>query len=179
MRSMRRAECGVCQLHHASVIEHEPRVAVVAARIVEPLHGPIVARGVVVVEHHAFARCSERRLEHPGVPALLPTGTPGTTSGVTLRGRGRRRSLPRLVRRRRRDRCRAGSSTKRSMVEASIALARNLKMTTVAEGVQERADWDLLAELGCDVAQGYFIVHPMNEEGLDAWSELWTQRVEA
>jgi EAL domain-containing protein (putative c-di-GMP-specific phosphodiesterase class I) len=65
------------------------------------------------------------------------------------------------------------------MVEASIALARNLKMTTVAEGVQERADWDLLAELGCDVAQGYFIAHPMNEEGLDAWSELWTQRVEA
>ena len=73
----------------------------------------------------------------------------------------------------------SGSSTKRSMVEASIALARNLKMTAVAEGVQERADWDLLAELGCDVAQGYFIAHPMSEEGLDAWSEVRTRRTEA
>ena len=70
------------------------------------------------------------------------------------------------------------SPTKRSVVEASLALARNLSMTAVAEGVEERADWDLLGELGCDVVQGYFIAHPMTREGLDAWSGTWAGRNE-
>jgi EAL domain-containing protein (putative c-di-GMP-specific phosphodiesterase class I) len=65
------------------------------------------------------------------------------------------------------------SPTKRSVVEASLALARNLSMTAVAEGVEDRADWDLLGELGCDVVQGYFVARPMAKDGLDAWTELW------
>jgi EAL domain-containing protein (putative c-di-GMP-specific phosphodiesterase class I) len=65
------------------------------------------------------------------------------------------------------------SSTKRSVVEASLALARNLKMTSLAEGVQQRPDWDLLDELGCDVMQGFFIARPRSEEGLEAWSAQW------
>ena len=47
------------------------------------------------------------------------------------------------------------SATQRSVVEASLALARSLKMTAVAEGVENRADWDLLGKLGCDVMQGF------------------------
>ena len=68
------------------------------------------------------------------------------------------------------------SSTQRSVVEASLALARSLKMTSVAEGVQNRPDWDLLNELGCDVMQGYFIARPMSEEGLEAWAMQWMLR---
>ncbi len=68
------------------------------------------------------------------------------------------------------------STTQRSVVEASLALARSLKMTSVAEGVQNRPDWDLLNELGCDVMQGYFIARPMSEEGLEAWAMQWTMR---
>ena len=49
-------------------------------------------------------------------------------------------------------------------------------MTSVAEGVQQRSDWDLLDELGCDVMQGFFIARPMTEEGLDAWTAQWTLR---
>jgi EAL domain-containing protein (putative c-di-GMP-specific phosphodiesterase class I) len=70
----------------------------------------------------------------------------------------------------------ATSSTKRSVVEASLTLARNLKMTSVAEGVQQRADWDLLDELGCDMMQGFFIARPMSEEGLGAWAAQWALR---
>jgi EAL domain-containing protein (putative c-di-GMP-specific phosphodiesterase class I) len=66
------------------------------------------------------------------------------------------------------------SSTKRSVVEASLTLARNLKMTSVAVGVQQRPDWDLLDELGCDEMQGIFIARPMSEEGLEAWAAQWT-----
>ena len=68
------------------------------------------------------------------------------------------------------------STTQRSVVEASLALARSLKMTSVAEGVQHRPDWDLLMQLGCDVMQGYFIARPMSEEGLEAWAMQWEMR---
>jgi EAL domain-containing protein (putative c-di-GMP-specific phosphodiesterase class I) len=68
------------------------------------------------------------------------------------------------------------STTQRSVVEASLALARSLKMVSVAEGVQDRPDWDLLGQLGCDVVQGYFIARPMSEEGLKAWTTQWTLR---
>jgi EAL domain-containing protein (putative c-di-GMP-specific phosphodiesterase class I)/ActR/RegA family two-component response regulator len=68
----------------------------------------------------------------------------------------------------------ASSSSKRSVVEASLTLARNLKMTSVAEGVQQRPDWDLLAQLGCDLMQGFLIARPMSEEGLEAWTAQWS-----
>ena len=68
------------------------------------------------------------------------------------------------------------SRVKRSVVEASLALAHSLKMTSVAEGVEHRNDWDLLLSLGCDVMQGYFIARPMSEEGLEAWAAQWMLR---
>jgi EAL domain-containing protein (putative c-di-GMP-specific phosphodiesterase class I)/FixJ family two-component response regulator len=65
------------------------------------------------------------------------------------------------------------SSSKRSVVEASIALARNLQMTSVAEGIQRRPEWDLLQSLGCEEMQGFFTARPMTEDGLSAWSAQW------
>jgi len=67
----------------------------------------------------------------------------------------------------------AESGSKRSVVEASVALARNLQLTSIAEGVQRRAEWDLLQELGCEQMQGYFTARPMTEEGLQAWVAQW------
>lgn len=67
----------------------------------------------------------------------------------------------------------SSSGTKRSVVEASVALARNLQMTSVAEGIQQRPDWDLLQSLGCEEMQGYFTARPMTEEGLQAWTAQW------
>lgn len=49
------------------------------------------------------------------------------------------------------------------IVEASLALAHGLKLKAVAEGIETQADWDALAAMGCDVAQGYFIARPMDE----------------
>ncbi len=67
------------------------------------------------------------------------------------------------------------SNSLRSVVEASLALARSLRMTAVAEGIQLRPDWDLLAGLGCEVMQGFFIARPMTEEGLSAWAAHWSR----
>ncbi len=48
-----------------------------------------------------------------------------------------------------------------SITRAIIAMAHSLQMTTVAEGVEDQVQFDFLAELGCDVMQGYHIARPM------------------
>lgn len=47
------------------------------------------------------------------------------------------------------------------ILSSSLQLAKDLNILAVAEGVETRAQWDLLTELGCDLAQGYFIAKPM------------------
>ena len=63
----------------------------------------------------------------------------------------------------------AASDTDSSIVEATVALARNLGLTTVAEGVETAETWDQLVRLGCDVAQGYFISRPLPAAELEVW----------
>ncbi len=46
------------------------------------------------------------------------------------------------------------------LVGATIELGHALRLRVVAEGVEDKATLDLLAELGCDLAQGYFIGTP-------------------
>ena len=65
------------------------------------------------------------------------------------------------------------SPAKRAVVEAGLAIARNLKLSTVALGVVQRPDWELLATLGCDVAQGSFIARAMPEMGFGIWLPQW------
>lgn len=52
----------------------------------------------------------------------------------------------------------------RIIVESSIEIARKLKYKSVAEGVETKEDWNLLKNLGCDIAQGYYIAKPMNSK---------------
>jgi PAS domain S-box-containing protein/diguanylate cyclase (GGDEF)-like protein len=50
-----------------------------------------------------------------------------------------------------------------------IDLAHDLNQTATAEGVEDQATSDLLAELGCDTAQGYHLSRPLPAAGLVAW----------
>ncbi len=56
-----------------------------------------------------------------------------------------------------------------AIVKMSVVLGRELGMTVVAEGIEDQDTWDLLADLGCDVAQGYFIARPMPGGELYEW----------
>nr|MDP2192080.1 EAL domain-containing response regulator [Rhodoferax sp.] len=67
--------------------------------------------------------------------------------------------------------------TLRAMYDASLGLARQLGMEVVAEGVEDRNDWNLLLRTGCDLAQGYFIARPMPAADLPGWMEAWQERV--
>ncbi|MBW3601225.1 MAG: EAL domain-containing protein [Actinobacteria bacterium] len=55
------------------------------------------------------------------------------------------------------------------ILQSTIDLARNLGLSVCAEGVESVAVWDRLAELGCDVAQGFFIARPMPAEDFARW----------
>lgn len=67
--------------------------------------------------------------------------------------------------------------TLRAMYDASLSLARQLGMEVVAEGVEDRDDWDLLRRTGCDLAQGAFVSRPMLAENLPGWIESWRERI--
>jgi EAL domain-containing protein (putative c-di-GMP-specific phosphodiesterase class I) len=69
-------------------------------------------------------------------------------------------------------------ATQRAIFTASLEMAHQLDMTAVAEGVEDRADWDFVRAAGCDIAQGFFIGRPMPAEALPEWSRLWYKRCE-
>ncbi|MBI5860981.1 MAG: EAL domain-containing response regulator [Rhodocyclales bacterium] len=58
----------------------------------------------------------------------------------------------------------AANPSSRAIVESSIEMARRLELKSVAEGVETQAEWDVLQATGCDMAQGYFIAKPMQED---------------
>ena len=47
------------------------------------------------------------------------------------------------------------------MVRSTINLAHELGLQVVAEGIEDEATLDMLRQLGCDYAQGYFISKPI------------------
>ncbi|HJR44629.1 MAG TPA: EAL domain-containing protein [Actinomycetota bacterium] len=47
------------------------------------------------------------------------------------------------------------------IVRSTIDLGRNLGLEVVAEGVETKEHWDKLTELGCNMAQGYFLSRPI------------------
>lgn len=51
-----------------------------------------------------------------------------------------------------------------ALTSAIIAMAHSLGMTVVAEGVEREGQFDLLRERGCDLAQGYWLGHPVSAE---------------
>lgn len=61
----------------------------------------------------------------------------------------------------------------RVIIEASLDMAKKLGLKSVAEGVEGRYEWDLLASLGCDMAQGYFIAKPMAVDQFREWALEW------
>ena len=54
-----------------------------------------------------------------------------------------------------------GDERGQKVVTEAIKLAKSLEMRTVAEGVEEKAQVDFLAEQGCDMIQGYYYAKPM------------------
>jgi EAL domain-containing protein (putative c-di-GMP-specific phosphodiesterase class I)/CheY-like chemotaxis protein len=64
----------------------------------------------------------------------------------------------------------AHDESSRVILGSSLDMARKLNIVSVAEGVETRAAWDVLVELGCEQAQGYLIAKPMDAAAFEDWA---------
>ena len=67
------------------------------------------------------------------------------------------------------DMCESDSSA--VIVRSIVQLAHNLGLEVVAEGVEDCGTMQMLAELGCDMAQGYYVSRPLPAERVLPWLE--------
>jgi EAL domain-containing protein (putative c-di-GMP-specific phosphodiesterase class I) len=58
-----------------------------------------------------------------------------------------------------------------ALVGTMVALAKRLKLTSVAEGVETSEQLAHLVEMGCDAAQGYFFSPPLGAAQLSPFLE--------
>jgi EAL domain-containing protein (putative c-di-GMP-specific phosphodiesterase class I) len=57
----------------------------------------------------------------------------------------------------------------RVLIEATVRVARSLRMGTVAEGIETGAQAAVVRQLGCEKGQGYFFSKPLSATGIVQW----------
>jgi diguanylate cyclase (GGDEF)-like protein len=60
-----------------------------------------------------------------------------------------------------------------AIVRSIIDLGGSLGLTVVAEGVEDTESWSRLAELGCDIVQGYALCRPVPAAEATEWLRAW------
>ncbi|WP_421558689.1 EAL domain-containing protein [Pseudomonas canadensis] len=63
------------------------------------------------------------------------------------------------------------SSVDRKILNNTVALAHDLGLSVTAEGVETEEDFQRVAKLGCEVAQGYYFAKPMPADQFIAYSQ--------
>jgi EAL domain-containing protein (putative c-di-GMP-specific phosphodiesterase class I) len=64
----------------------------------------------------------------------------------------------------------------RSLCHTIVAMARQLNLRTVAEGIEEQGELEVMREIGCDAGQGYLFQRPVPAEEFAEFLEEWPQR---
>ena len=59
----------------------------------------------------------------------------------------------------------------KNMIDYILTMAKELKLTTIAEGVETKEQRDYLLEKECDIIQGYYYAKPMPEEEFEEYME--------
>ncbi|MGE3623331.1 MAG: EAL domain-containing protein [Bdellovibrionales bacterium] len=62
------------------------------------------------------------------------------------------------------------------IVNSIIDLGHNLGLKVVAEGVEDIRIWRLLADKGCDYAQGYYMAKALPGPEFDQWLKAWREK---
>lgn len=57
----------------------------------------------------------------------------------------------------------------RTIVQSTVDLAHNLGLEVIAEGIESVNALQLLKEMNCEIAQGFYIAHPMEPGQFDVW----------
>ena len=61
------------------------------------------------------------------------------------------------------------NSKPQALVRAMVAIAHELRLSVVAEGVESEAEADFLRGLGVDLVQGFLYARPMPARAFEAW----------
>jgi EAL domain-containing protein (putative c-di-GMP-specific phosphodiesterase class I) len=69
------------------------------------------------------------------------------------------------------------SQDMRALCQTIVAMARQLKMRTVAEGIEEPGELEVMREIGCDAGQGFLFQRPMPAEAFPAFLREWPERM--
>jgi len=64
----------------------------------------------------------------------------------------------------------ATDETDEAIVASTVALGHALGLRVVAEGIEDRATWERLTGMGCDVAQGYYMSRPLPADEVLRWA---------
>jgi len=67
----------------------------------------------------------------------------------------------------------------RAIVGSIVGLARTLGLSVVAEGVENAAALKLVAQLGCDRAQGFYLCRPGDATTITEWLANWPRTTAA
>lgn len=59
----------------------------------------------------------------------------------------------------------------KNMIDYILTMAKELKLTTIAEGVETKEQRDYLLEKECDIIQGYYYAKPMSEAEFEEYME--------
>jgi diguanylate cyclase (GGDEF)-like protein/PAS domain S-box-containing protein len=60
-----------------------------------------------------------------------------------------------------------------AILDGVLGLAGAFGQLVIAEGVETQEHCTMLLQLGCELAQGYAVAHPMPAEKIPAWSAAW------
>src|SRR5687768_16003200 len=55
------------------------------------------------------------------------------------------------------------------IIRSTFELGHNMGMKVIAEGVEDAEAWRILKDLGCDMAQGYYVSTPLPGDDLQEW----------
>ena len=132
---------------------------------IDPRHLQIELTESVIMEDPVRADTVFRLLHEQGIGLSIDDFGTGYSSLVHLK------QLP--VSEIKIDRCfvqdMVSNESDAAIVRATIDLGHTLGMRVVAEGVEDEPSLKLLRTMGCDIAQGYFIHHPVAADEFESW----------
>lgn len=73
----------------------------------------------------------------------------------------------------------ANDASRQAIFESSLGLAQQLRLATVAEGVDDMTDLDYLRRSGCELVQGDLLAAAMSSTQIGPWLQAWPARRDA
>lgn len=70
------------------------------------------------------------------------------------------------------------SKDMQTMCQTIVTMARQLRMRTVAEGIETQAELDALRRIGCEAGQGYLFQRPVDEGEFSRFLCNWPRRMQ-